>query len=72
MCSRNLKETIRKKCNFHFKDSYIEPKQTDFADILDRSWDTAEEQIEEMTEDNYVLPGLMGILAVTNKFLEFE
>ena len=48
MCSRDLKETIHKKCNFHFEDSYPELKQTDFVDILDRSWDTAKEQIEEM------------------------
>ena len=71
-CSRNLKETIRRKCKFHFEDSYVEPKQTDFTDILDRSWDIAEEQIQEMSEDNYAFPGLMGILAVTNKFLDFK
>ena len=72
MCSRDLKETVHKKCNFQFKDSYPEPKQTEFADVLDRSWDTAEEQIEEMSEYNYVFPGLVGVLAVTNKFLEIE
>ena len=41
-------------------------------DVLDRSSDTFEKQIEEMSEYNYVFPGLVGVLAVTNKFLEIE
>ena len=72
MCSRDLKETVHKKCNFQFKDLYPEPKQIEFADVLDRSWDTAKKQLEEMSEYNYVFPGLVGVLAVTNKFLEIE
>ena len=72
MCSRDPKEIVHKKCDLQLKDSYPVSKQTEFVDILDRSWDTVEKQIEEMSEYNYVFPGLVGVLAVTNKFLEIE
>ena len=72
MCSRDMKEIVHKKCDFQFKDSYPVSKQTEFVNILDRSWDTVEKQIEEMSEYNYVFPGLVGVLAVTNKFLEIQ
>ena len=72
MCSRDLKEIVHKMCDFQFKDSYPEPRQTEFVDVLDRSWDTVEKQIEEMSEYNYVFPGLVGVLAVTNKFIEIQ
>ena len=68
LCSRNPKEIVHKKCDLQLKDSYPEPKQTEFVDVLDRSWDTVEKQ----SEYNYVFPGLVGVLAVTNKFLEIE
>ena len=29
-------------------------------------------QLEEISEYNYVFPGLVGVLAVTNKFLEIQ
>ena len=72
MCSRDLKEIVHKKCDFQFKDSYPEPKQTEFTNVLDRSWDTVEKQMEEISEYNYMFPGLVGVLAVTNKFLEIQ
>ena len=72
MCSRDLNEIVHKKCVFQSKDSYPELKQTEFADVLDRSWDTVEKQLEEISDYNYVFPGLVGVLAVTNKFLEIE
>ena len=71
MCSRDLKEIVHKKCVFQSKDSYAEPKQTEFVDVLNRIWDSVEKQLE-MSEHNYVFPGLMGVLAVTNKFLEIK
>ena len=71
MCSRDLKKIVHKKCVFQSKDLYPEPKQTEFIDVLNRSWDTVEKQLE-MIEHNHVFPGLMGVLAVTNKFLEIQ
>ena len=41
-------------------------------DVLNRIWDSVEKQLEEMSDYNYVFPGLMGVLAVINKFLEIE
>ena len=70
MCSRDPKEIVQKKCDLRFKDSYPVPKQNEFVDVLNRSWDTVEKQLEEMSEHNYVFPGLMGALAVTSKFIE--
>ena len=72
MFSRDPKEIVQKKCDFQFKDSYPEPKQTEFTNVLDRSWDTVEKQMEEISEYNYMFPGLVGVLAVTNKFLEIQ
>ncbi len=66
MCSRDLKKIVHKKCVFQSKDSYPEPKQTEFVDVLNRSWDTVEKQLEEMSEHNYVFPALMGASAVTS------
>ena len=71
MCSRDLNEIVHKKCVFQSKDLYTEPKQTKFVDVLNRIWDSVEKQLE-MSEHNYVFPGLMGVLAVINKFLEIE
>ena len=71
MCSRDLNEIVHKKCVFQSKDLYTEPKQTKFVDVLNRIWDSVEKQLER-SEHNYVFPGLMGVLAVTNKFLEIE
>ena len=67
MCSRDAKEIVHKKCDLQLKDSYPVPKQTQFVDVLDRSWDTVEQ-----SEYNYVFPGLVGVLAVTNRFLEIQ
>ena len=72
MCSRDPKEIILKKCDLRFKDSYPVPKQTEFVDVLDRSWDTVEKQIKEISEYNYLFPGLMGVLAVMSKFIEIQ
>ena len=72
MCSRDPKEIVHKKCDLQFKDSYPVLKQTEFTNVLDRSWDTVEKQLEEMSEHNYVFPGLMGVPAVTSKFVEIQ
>ena len=68
MCLRDLKEIVHKKCDFQFKDLYPEPKQTEFADVLDRSWDTVggDERVQLR------LPRAGGVLAVINKFLEIQ
>ena len=72
MCSRDPKEIILKRCDLRFKDSYPVPKQNEFVDVLNRSWDTVEKQLKEMSEHNYVFPALMGASAVTNKFVEIQ
>ena len=72
MCSRDPKEIVHKKCDLQFKDSYPVPKQTEFVDVLNRSWDTVEKQLEEMSEHNYVFPALMGAPAVTSKFIKIQ
>ena len=72
MISRDLKEIVHKKCDVQLKDSYAEPKQTEFMNVLDRSWDTDEKQAEEISESNYMFPGLVGVLAATGEFLEIQ
>ena len=71
MCSRDLEDIVHKKSVFQSKDLNPELKQTEFMDVLNRIWDSVEKQLE-MSEHNYVFPGLMGVLAVTNKFLEIQ
>ena len=78
MCSRDLREIVHKKCDLQFKDSYPkqypepypESKLIEYVDVLYRSWDTGKKHLEEFSEYNYVFPGLVGVLAVTNKFIE--
>ena len=71
MCSRDLNEIVQNKCVFQSEDLYTEPKQTKFVDVLNKIWDSVEKQLEK-SEHNYVYPGLMGVLAIINKFLEIE
>ena len=71
MCSRDLNEIVQNKCVFQSEDLYTEPKHTKFVDVLNKIWDSVEKQLER-SERNHVYPGLMGVLAVINKFLEIE
>merc|ERR1712082_305625 len=48
LCSRDPKGIVHKKCYFQYPEPYPDPKQTVFADVLDRGWDTVEKQSEEM------------------------
>ena len=72
MCSRDPKEIVLMKCDLRFKDSYPVPEQNEFVDVLNRSLDTVEKQLEEMSEHNYVFSALMGAPAVTSKFVEIQ
>ena len=71
MCSRDLNEIVQNKCVFQSEDLYTEPKHTKFVDVLNKIWDSVEKQLER-SERNHVYPGLMGVLAIINKFLEIE
>ena len=64
-----------------YPELYPEPRQTVFADVPVRSWDTVEKESDYnyvflglvgVFAVNYVFLGLIGILDVTNKFFEIE
>ena len=44
---------------------YPEPRQTRFADVLNRSWDTVEKRSREMSKYDYVFPGWWEFLQST-------
>ena len=53
---------------------YPDQKQTEFADVLDRGWDTFKKQSEEMSKYDYVFPGwwsssrVLGMVGVPDVF----
>ena len=55
LCSRNPKEILHKKCCF--QDLSPDPRQTEYVDVLNRSWDTVEKRSREMSKYDYVFPG---------------
>ena len=46
--------TCKKCC---FQDLSSDLRQTEYVDVLNRSWDTVEKRSREMSKYNYVLPG---------------
>ena len=73
--SKDPKEVILKRCDLLRKDTYPVPKQNEFVDVLNKSWDTVEKQLKEMSEDNYVFPSLMEAsttASASNKFVEIQ
>ena len=73
--SKDPKEVIRKRCDLLRKDTYPVPKQNEFVDVLNRSWDSVEKHLKEMSEDNYVFPSLMepsATASASNKFVEIQ
>ena len=71
MCSRDLNKFAQKVCVSQSEDLDAELKQTKFLDVLNKIWDSVEKQLKKSVH-NYVYPGLMGVLAIINKFLEIE
>ena len=51
------REDCTQEVLLQYPELYPEPRQTVFADVLDRSWDIVEKRSREMSKYDYVFPG---------------